>query len=69
MGTFALKDGMLIGAASAATQIEGGKLDHSWQMWYEKGHIADGASPGRANAHFKRWREDAALMQALGLQI
>ena len=69
MDTFLLKDGMLIGTASAATQIEGGNLDHSWIDWYSKGHIADGATPARANDHFNRWQEDDALMQELGMQI
>lgn len=69
MKTFALKDGMLIGSASAATQIEGGELDHSWMDWYHKGRIADGSSPARANDHYNRWREDAQIMRDLGLQI
>jgi len=67
--TFMLKDGMLIGTASAATQIEGGELDHTWADWYRKGHIADGANPARANDHYNRWQEDDALMRDMGLQI
>ncbi len=69
MNTFQLKDGMLLGTASAATQIEGGDLDHSWMDWFRKGHIADGASPARANDHFNRWREDDTLMRDMGMQI
>lgn len=69
MHTFSLKNGMLIGAASAATQIEGGTLDHTWTDWYRKGHIVDGSNPARANDHWQRWQEDAALMKALGMQI
>jgi beta-glucosidase len=60
---------MLLGTASAATQIEGGELDHSWMDWYRKGHIADGASPVRANDHYAHWREDDALMRDMGMQI
>jgi len=67
--TFSLKDGMLVGCASAATQIEGGSLDHSWMDWYQKGHIQDSSSPARANDHYRLWQEDAALMKELGIQM
>ncbi len=69
MKTFSLKSGMLIGTASAATQIEGGALSHSWMDWYQKGHIQDKTSPARANDHYNLWREDAGLMKELKLQI
>lgn len=69
MNAFSLKNGMLIGAASAATQIEGGELNHSWMDWYQRGHIADGSSPARANDHYQRFREDVGLMKELGMQI
>ena len=69
MDTFKLKTGMLIGTASAATQIEGGELDHSWTDWSRKGRIADGSSPARANDHYNHIEEDAALMHCLGMQI
>jgi beta-glucosidase len=60
---------MILGTASAATQIEGGALNHSWMDWYRKGHIADDTSPARANDHYTRWREDDALMRDMGMQI
>lgn len=69
MNAFSIKPGMLIGAASAATQIEGGELDHSWTDWAHKGHIRDGSSPSRANDHYRRWREDIKLMHEMGLQV
>ncbi len=69
MDGFQLKEGMLLGTASAATQIEGGELDHSWMDWYRKGHIADGSTPARANDHYRRWREDDTLMHGMGLQV
>ena len=69
MNTFSLKDGMLLGTASAATQVEGGTLNHSWMDWAKKGHIKDGSTPARANDHYARWREDDALMAEMGLQI
>lgn len=69
MNTFTLRKGMEIGAASAATQVEGGVLEHSWMDWYRKGHIVDGSSPERADNHYELWREDTALMKELGMQI
>ena len=68
MNTFSLK-GMLLGTASAATQVEGGALDHSWADWAEKGHIKDGSNPSRACDHYRRWLEDDQLMADLGMRI
>ena len=59
MQGFSFPKGMLLGAASAATQIEGGDRNNSWYDWYEKGRIHDGSSPAVANDHYARWREDA----------
>lgn len=63
-------DGLLLGTASAATQIEGGATNHSWYEWARTpGRIADGTTPFRANDHWRRWREDNALMGELGYPI
>lgn len=67
--TFQLKDGLLLGSASAATQIEGGELDHNWNDWYHRGKIHDGSNPAHSTDHYKRWREDAELMADMGLKI
>ena len=69
MASFKLRGGMELGTASAATQIEGGKIDHSWMNWARRGHIKDGSSPARANDHYSRWLEDDQLMADLGMQI
>ena len=69
MQEYLLKPKFKIGAASAATQIEGGTLDHSWMDWHRQEKIADGSSPARANEHYVRWEEDAALMHETGMQI
>ena len=61
-------NGMALGVAAAATQIEGGDLNHSWNDWYRRGRITDGSDPARANDHWNRWREDADLMAALGIR-
>lgn len=61
-------NGLRLGVSSAATQIEGGDVDHSWAEWARRGHIRDGASPARANDHYRRFPEDASLMQSLGIR-
>lgn len=65
---FTLPKGMLLGVASAATQIEGGNVKHSWNQWADQGHIHDGSSPRRANDHYNRWQEDIDLMASMGMQ-
>ena len=57
-----------LGVASAATQIEGGNLRHTWSDWYKKGHIKDGSTPARACDHWNRWREDIDLMHDMGIR-
>lgn len=60
--------GMLLGASSAATQVEGGDKNNNWYDWYQKGHVKDGSDPSVATMHWERWEEDAYLMSELGLQ-
>ncbi len=64
-----LKDGLLLGAASSATQIEGGDDGNNWARFAAQGKIADGTSPIRANDHYRRFREDIDLMAQMGIQI
>jgi beta-glucosidase len=66
--TFQLKDGMALGVAAAATQIEGGDSNHNWNDWYRRGRITDGSDPARATDHWNRWREDADLMADMGIK-
>lgn len=65
---FELKQGLLLGAATAATQIEGGECGHNWNDWYHLGKILDGSDPAHSTDHYNRWREDADLMAAMGLK-
>lgn len=59
-----------LGAASAATQVEGGDRANSWYDWAAiPGRIADGSTPLRATDHWERWREDTALMEQMGLEV
>ena len=53
---FQLKPGLLLGTASAATQIEGGSQNNSWHAWYRKGRIKDGSDPSVATDHYVRWQ-------------
>jgi len=66
---FSLPQGMLMGVATAATQIEGGDVGSNWNNWYEEGHIADGTDPAADNDHWKFWQEDTQLMADMGLQL
>ena len=65
--TFSL-GGMLLGASSAATQVEGGDRNNNWYDWYRRGNIKDGSDPSVATMHWEHWQEDAELMAAMGLQ-
>jgi beta-glucosidase len=62
------------GAATSAYQIEGapdadGKGRSIWDVYaHTPGKTYQGAHGDTAAGHYHRWREDIALMQALGLQ-
>jgi beta-glucosidase len=66
---FALPENLLLGTATAATQIEGGDRNNSWYAWCEKGKIHDGSTTLVANDHWNRWREDIELMASLGHRV
>ena len=68
MYEFSLKPNMLLGVASAPTQIDGGDLNHTWNDWYRQGKIKDGSDPAVATDHWNRWREDILLMHSLGIR-
>ena len=66
---FKLKDGFLMGTASASTQIEGGEVGNTWNDWYHKGLIHDGSDPAVADDHYRLYKEDTALMGKMKMQI
>ena len=69
MAPFTPLDGLLIGTATAAVQIEGGDRNNNWYDWASvPGNIRDGSTPLRSTDHWNRWREDTELMASLGLQ-
>lgn len=62
--------GILVGAATAAVQIEGGDHGNQWDAFARQpGRIIDGTTPTPATDHWQRWREDTDLMTELGLQV
>ena len=66
MEPFALKQDMLLGTASPATQCEGGEEESSWIYWWGLGNVRDNASPAVAAQHRARWDADAeATLAAL----
>ena len=66
---FKLKDGLLLGSATAATQIEGGDENNNWARFAAEGKVKDCSSPVTASGHYTRVREDIDLMAEMGLQI
>ena len=66
---YKLKEGLLLGVSTAATQIEGGDVNSNWNDWYRQGKIKDGTDPATGNDHWEKWEEDVALMAQMGIQI
>ena len=65
---FQLNENLLLGAAAAATQIEGGDQNNNWYSWYRQGFVKDDSDPSVATDHYRRWREDLELMKNMGIQ-
>ncbi len=67
-------EGFLWGVATAAAQIEGaatidGRSPSVWDTFSKRpGATAEGATPEVACDHYHRYREDVALMKALGMK-
>ncbi len=68
-----LPKGFLVGAATAAFQVEGavdedGRTPSTWDEFTARpGVILDGSDASVATDHYHRYREDVALMRELGL--
>lgn len=69
MAQVKLPKNLLMGAATAATQIEGGDYNNNWYEWGEQGKIDNGGSSIVACDHWNRYEEDIDLMKTLDLQI
>lgn len=57
-----------LGVASAATQIEGDETNTNWYRWYTQGKIHDNSSPDITDKHWELWKQDALLMESLGIK-
>jgi beta-glucosidase len=68
MKTVKLPSSLLLGVATAATQIEGGDYQNNWYEWGEKGNIEGGASSITACDHWNRVKEDTSLMKDLSIE-
>ena len=66
---FKLKEDLLLGSATAATQIEGGDENNNWARFAAEGKVKDGSSPVTADDHYNRFREDIDIMADMGLRI
>ena len=66
---FSLKKDLALGAATAATQIEGGDENNNWARFAREGKVYDKTSPIRACDHYNRFREDIDLMAEMGIEI
>lgn len=66
MAGFYLPKDLLLGAATAATQIEGGDLNCNWYEWSLQGMVGNGESSLSGADHYTRYREDIELMSSLG---
>lgn len=66
---FKLKENLLLGTATAATQIEGGDENNNWARFAAEGKVKDGTSPVRAADHYVRFRDDIDLMAEMGMKV
>ena len=68
--SFKLKPELLLGVATASTQIEGGDTNNMWYHW-SKNHdkTKDGSDTLLANSHWENYKEHIDLMAELHLKI
>ena len=68
MTGFRLPDSLLLGSATAATQIEGGDTNNNWYAWSKAGKVGRNESSLSGVDHYRRFREDVHLLAELGHQ-
>jgi len=68
MKGFTLPGDLLLGSATAATQIEGGDEYVNWYAWSLQGKVGKGESSLTGADHWNRFREDIGLMAGMGHQ-
>lgn len=69
MKPITLPKSLLLGSATAATQIEGGDPNNNWYHWGLKGKIANSASSITASGHYEKYGTDIALMKKMNHEI
>lgn len=70
MEPFKIHDGLKLGVATAATQIEGDNRNNSFYEYsLIKGRIKDDSTPFVANQHYKLYKEDVKLMADMHIEI
>ncbi|MBN2797378.1 MAG: glycoside hydrolase family 1 protein [Clostridia bacterium] len=69
MKAFKLSEQLLLGCATAATQIEGGDYHSNWYEWSVKGRIQNDESTIVAADHYNRYKEDIDLMVSMHQEI
>ncbi len=69
MKEFKLPKELLMGSATAATQIEGGDKNSNWYHWSLQGKIANNESSIIAADHYNRVEEDIKLMKEMNHDI
>jgi Beta-glucosidase/6-phospho-beta-glucosidase/beta-galactosidase len=65
MTGFDLPKTLLLGSATAATQIEGGDVNNNWYAWSLAGRVGHGESSLQGADHWNRVEEDIELMASL----
>lgn len=68
MQAFKFPKDLELGAASAATQVDGDCKNSNWYDWYKKGHIIDGSDPDISTRHREHLQEDTELMHSMGIR-
>ena len=71
MKGYRLPPGLMLGAATASAQIEGGFVPHSWREWERRGKLhpeASAVSITEASGHWKNWKEDIDIASGLGIE-
>ena len=68
MHAFHFPENFVLGAASAATQVDGDCKESNWYDWYQKGHIKDNFDPNIATLHRAHLEKDTALMAEMGIR-
>ena len=65
-----LRKDLLLGVATASTQIEGGDTNNTWYEWTKDGNkTKDGSTSLRANNHYADYKKHIDLMAEMGLEI